>query len=252
MKSLQLKKYRDKEGLVLLEGHRTIIDALSNGMSPSCILMTNRAFESPLGEELYSITKQLPCVDIIPDAMMKNIVDTVQPQGVCAAFKLPTVLNHLPPTASLLVICDGVKDPGNMGTIFRTSFGLGVDCLMLTEGCVDPYSPKVLRSAMGTVLSPHMSMMQWSWAKISAEIDQTVFQILVCDADGVSYDTVDFTKPSVFVLGSEATGVDMSAVALQRAIRIKIPMCRGLESFNVGVAASIILSEAARQRRLVI
>lgn len=146
--------------------------------------------------------------------------------GVCGAFDMPISTLSLPITATLIVICDGIKDPGNLGTIFRTSYGLGVDALVLTDDCCDPYSPKVLRSAMGTVLSPLLPFIQSDWNSIPQLLGHG-FQSLVCDAQGIVYDQIDACIPTVLVLGSEAIGVRDAAYTLNKCTRISIPMQRG-------------------------
>lgn len=249
MKSLQLKKYRMKENLILVEGHRSVLDAISNGLDPKLIFVTKKSFESPLGQQLYDTLCQKEEFEIVPEHLMKSLTDTVHSQGICAAFPIPKEPANLPPNASLILICDSISDPGNLGTIIRTAFGLGVDAIVLTEGSCDPYSPKVLRSSMGTAISPLVPILQRSWSDIP-ELLGVSFQVLVTDAGGVCYDEVDMCPTTALVLGSEATGVDVKAFQLQHATPITIPMQRGLESFNVGVAASIILGEVSRQRRV--
>jgi RNA methyltransferase, TrmH family len=229
IKSLQVKKYRDKEQLMFIEGHRSIIDAINNGLLPVHIFATPRAFDSPLGSNLRSVLSQLPATtaDIVSESLMKNLVDTVTHQGVCGAFRMPTQPSSLPPAASLIVICDSIKDPGNLGTIFRTSYGLGVDCILLTEGCCDPYSPKVIRSSMGTLLSPELPFILTTWELIPSLLGNN-YQVLICDAAGVPYDDVNLAVPTVLVLGSEASGVSAEAMGSQlNAKLIKIPMERG-------------------------
>ena len=248
MKSLQLKKYRMKENLLLVEGHRTILDAISNGLQPKMIFTTLKSYESPLGRQLQDVVQTRDDVEVVHENLMKSLTDTVHSQGVCAAFSIPPEPSQLPVNASLLVICDGVSDPGNMGTIIRTSFGLGAGAIILTDGCCDPYSPKVLRSSMGMAISPTVPIFQRPWSEIPQLLGDK-YQALVADADGICYDEIDMCKPTAIVLGSEATGVRAEALRLRHAVSISIPMERGLESLNVGVAAAILLAEASRQRR---
>ena len=248
MKSLQLKKYRMKEKLILVEGHRTILDAISNGLEPKLIFTTVRSFDSPLGQQLFEVVRGREDVEIVHENLMRAVTDTVHSQGVCAAFPLPPEPDALPLDASLVIICDGISDPGNMGTIIRTSFGLGADAIVLTEGSCDPYSPKVLRSSMGTAISPALPILQRRWSDIPLLLGDK-FQALVADANGKCYDEVDMCRSTAVVLGSEAIGVSNEAFHLNHAVTISIPMQRGLESLNVGVATSIILAEASRQRR---
>jgi TrmH family RNA methyltransferase len=249
MKSLQLKKYRLKEQLVLVEGQRSVLDAVTGGLSPKIVLATSNAFDQPLGNKLLSAIRPFNCLDIVSESLMKGLTETVQSQGICAAFSMPSQPLELPKNATLIVISDGVSDPGNLGTILRTSFGLGVDAIVMTGGSCDPYSSKVIRASMGTALSPLLPIFQFNWREIKERLHDSNFNFLVADASGQAYDEIDMRHPSVIVVGSEATGVSDEALQQSRLIKICIPMSRGLESLNVGVASSIILGEAARQRR---
>lgn len=236
LKSLRLTKYRQREQLVLLEGPRSILDCLSNNhnddevvmMEPVHLLATSRAFSSPLGEKLYRRVSSLPCLDIVSESVLASISETVHSQGVVAAFRMPPPLTSLPSNASLLVICDGVSDPGNLGTILRTSFGLGVDAVLLTEGCCDVYSSKVLRASMGTALSPLLPILKLPRKDIPALLSEKGFQVLIADAGGVNYERLDYRVKTALVLGAEAAGVSALLRDAPGSTLIQIPMQRGI------------------------
>ncbi|NXF09062.1 MRM3 methyltransferase, partial [Smithornis capensis] len=145
------KKFRDNHGKVLLEGHRLIKDALEAGAVPQTL------FFSTVGH-----LKELPEAEIKRASLVKVKFedikiwsDLVTPQGLLGVFSKPDHAKmsypaaHLTNSLPLLLICDNVRDPGNLGTILRSAAGAGCEKVLLTKGCVDPWEPKVLRAGMG-------------------------------------------------------------------------------------------------------
>lgn len=296
VKSLQLKKKRDKESLILLEGHRQVIDALRFGAKPSNIFITEKGIDGPMGYSLmeaitFGCTTSLSELDVVSDTIMKKCFSDVENgQGVVASFARPDRETYLrgvqrmdsksrsPP---LLVLLDRLADPGNMGTMIRSSFGFGANAVIVAEGC-DPWAPKTIRSAMGMGLqvpviettwdgelfellqSPSIHAVNWKLLLGSGKgagagggaegpgegEGEGEYQILVadCDDSAVPYTGVDYTKPTIILVGNEARGPSVEVGLLPSAKKIYIPMHRDLESLNAAVAGSIILSEAARQR----
>eukprot|EP01035_Chromulina_nebulosa_P020615 gene20615-26732_t len=186
---------------------------------------------------------------------MKSLSDTITNQGVIAVFNRPNKLssNHVKDILSkstnpLIVITDEISDPGNLGTLIRSSYGFGADILITIGGC-DVWSPKVLRGSMSAALK--LPVAEWSWNDVNEFITTNKFQILVTDVDANSkpFDTIDFSLSSIIVIGSEARGVSTNAKELNNMISINIPMDRPLESLNAAVAGAAILSEVSRQRR---
>ncbi|XP_068066702.1 rRNA methyltransferase 3, mitochondrial [Anomalospiza imberbis] len=145
------KKFRDNHGKVLLEGHRLIKDALAAGAVPQTL------FFSTVGH-----LKLLPEAEIKRASLVKvkfedikTWSDLVTPQGLLGIFSKPDPAKMSYPAAQLanslplLLICDNIRDPGNLGTILRSAAGAGCEKVLLTKGCVDPWEPKVLRAGMG-------------------------------------------------------------------------------------------------------
>lgn len=268
MKSLQLKKKREEHGLVVLEGYRQIMDALQNGLQPKRIFLSDYGITSSLYSKLQEIKEfqRLPNGVLlrVTNDISASLSDTVNDQGIIAAFEKPvfTSLKLLDNSGKskypLVVVLDGIADPGNAGTIIRSAYGLGADAIVGIQ-CCDLWSPKVLRASMGSSL--RFPIIETSWIKASNIIQslipsQTSYQILVADGSDsshVNYTQVDYSsKPTLLVIGSEAHGPSEKISTLAKRegdlLRIQIPMLRAVESFNAGVAASIILAEAAKQK----
>ena len=190
----------------------------------------------------------------VDEKVMAKLSDTKAPQGVLAVIRTPEQnLRQLRPgTASdnnaPVIILDRVQDPGNLGTIIRTADAVGALGLILLEGCVDAYSPKVVRASMGSLF--HLPVVQdvtaeealtWCYrngyepAATALKNAQNVYK-------------ADISKKMAFLFGNEANGV---AEELQAAAetRLFIPMAGLAESMNVAMAAGIILFEGLRQRK---
>ncbi|XP_041278776.1 rRNA methyltransferase 3, mitochondrial [Onychostruthus taczanowskii] len=158
------KKFRDNHGKVLLEGHRLIKDALEAGAVPQTL------FFSTVGH-----LKLLPEAEIKRASLVKvkfedikTWSDLVTPQGVLGIFSKPDPAKMSYPAAQLanslplLLICDNIRDPGNLGTILRSAAAAGCEKVLLTKGCVDPWEPKVLRAGMGAHFRvPILASLDW-------------------------------------------------------------------------------------------
>ena len=214
-------------------------------------------------------------LEMVSEGLMASALSDVEThQGVVATFARPTPIQALqgsrsrraPEAAPLVLLLDKVSDPGNVGTAVRTAFGLGVHSVVAVEGTCDVWSPKALRAAMGATL--HLPVINLLWADLQAAAsagtllraafpdasaaEARQLQVLVadCDPQAVPYDHVNYTGPTLLVMGSEI-GISRDAQALvdAGAIKVFIPIAKKLDSLNVGVATAIILAEAARQRR---
>eukprot|EP01041_Mallomonas_annulata_P008569 gene8569-17679_t len=241
--AVQQRKKKNLKDFVVLEGHRIILDAVA------------AAADAPLGPRLLESLHPLyeHCVHSTTDSIIHKITETVTSQGCIGLFRIP--VRTLPSVCTLLVVCDGVSDPGNLGTVVRTGYGFGADG-----------SSKVIRSSMGMILR-YPVITASGWPEVADIITSRNLQVLLADVNPTArplYDA-DLRKPTAIVIGSEGFGISDEAKSLSGTLSgvsgslsgsssgsgsIYIPMCRPLESLNAGVAASIILGETARQRSL--
>ncbi|KFQ52684.1 RNA methyltransferase-like 1, partial [Nestor notabilis] len=145
------KKFRDHHGKVLLEGHRLIKDALEAGAVPQTFFFSTMEH---LKELPQAKLKQASLVKVKFEDI-KSWSDLITPRGLIGIFSKPDHAKMSYPAAQLtsslplLLICDNIRDPGNLGTILRSAAGAGCEKVLLTKGCVDPWEPKVLRAGMG-------------------------------------------------------------------------------------------------------
>jgi TrmH family RNA methyltransferase len=152
-------------------------------------------------------------------------------------------------TPSLLVLGETLQDPGNLGTIIRTSAAVGADGLLLSADSVDPESPKVLRASAG--LWFHLPPVRCpDLGEVVTTLVAQGVQVLATAADAThSLWDLDLRQPTAFVLGSEGQGLSQ-ALRSQIPHQVCIPQAHGVESLNVAVSCAVLLYEAARQRRL--
>jgi TrmH family RNA methyltransferase len=145
----------------------------------------------------------------------------------------------------LTLLLDQVRDPGNAGTLLRSATAAGVELALFGPETVDPFNEKVLRAGMGAHFRLPIRTVA-SWEEMAAWLGAQRFYL--ADASGpLDYDKVDWRVATTLAVGGEANGA--SAWIRERATSIRIPMMRATESLNAAVAGSIILFEAARQRR---
>src|SRR5262249_19397248 len=157
-------------------------DACEQGLQPDFILYTPGSDVAFLAN--YPIEPIL-----VSDEVMRHVSDTQQPQGIIGVFTMPAP--SLPSDAQRILILDSIRDPGNLGTILRTAAAAGVQAVLLSPTCVDPYNPKTLRGGMGAHF--RVPVIEKDWAAIAAYCaHQTIY---LADSEGdVRYDAVDWTS----------------------------------------------------------
>jgi TrmH family RNA methyltransferase len=227
---------RHAERLFIVEGPRFVRDATTVSV-PELLIISESAYDD------WHASRDLEGNTIVvPDSLFATLIDTETPQGVLGVFPLPD-LEPLRPAPHLTVVADGIQDPGNLGTIVRSAAATGASQVLCTPGTVDPYNPKVVRAAAGA----HFLVPVRFTVDLAAALSGSAIY-LAAGGTGRPIDQVDWTVPSSVVIGSEAHGPSADARRL-KAATVSIPMVNSVESLNAGVAASIILYEAFRQRR---
>lgn len=241
-RALQRRREREREGKLFIEGARLVQDALAAGVVLETLFFTEAGMANPDIETIV-LTWQEQAWELPPE-LMATIADTQTPQGIAAIVPLPRMEWAEKPT--LLVVADQVRDPGNLGTLIRSAAGAGADGVIVPSGTVDVWSEKVLRAGMGAHFRiPIQDAMAWEFVLPMLK-DMKVY---MAEAKGGSaYDAVPWQEPSVLIVGGEAEGASQAA-RTRTDTQIHIPMSKAVESLNAGVAGSIILFEAARQRR---
>ena len=250
-KVLDIKKRKgcSKNSLFLIEGLHLIEMALNADIPISEVFFTETFSSKKEGQQiLRRITEHTSSIFHVSDQVFSKLAETEAPQGiiaVAACRTLPLESLHVK-TNALLVVSDGIQDPGNLGTIIRTADAAGADAIVMLPGTCDAYSPKVVRASAGSLFSIPMSC-----AATDELLDWLRFrgiQLIVTAVDAESsLFKEDLTGPLAFAFGNEAHGVQDF---LERAANtvLRIPLYGKAESLNVAASAAICLYETARQR----
>jgi TrmH family RNA methyltransferase len=246
-----LGKSRERQlaGCFVTEGVRLVEEGLQSGWEAPLVLFTDSL--SPRGRQVVEALKAAGAdVEAVSDHVMHSISDTETPQGILTVFKH----KELPIKGDLdfAIVADGMRDPGNLGSLMRTAKAAGTQALILTPGSVDPFSPKVLRAAMGAHF--HLPMRTFEWPAIDHLLKDRVLplQLFLAESDrGLSVWEANLRQPCALIIGGEAGGA--SQEAHHRAnTSLKIPMPGHSESLNAAVAAAIMIFEVVRQRSFAI
>ncbi len=224
----------------MAEGTRWLSEVAGLTIVPQFVFYTAQWAETAVHANLL---QQLPVPpQLVSEPVMAAMSDTKTPPGLLLVLPIQPI--PMQPRPNLLLILDGVTNPGNLGTMLRTAAAAGVDGVLLGPNCVDAYNPKVVRGGMGAHL--RLPLAALSWEEIAAQVAH--MQVWLADvAAGVAYTAVDWRQPSALVVGSEAWGVGEMANRVANG-RLTIPMYTATESLNAAMAAGIILFEAVRQR----
>ncbi|WP_426451539.1 TrmH family RNA methyltransferase [Paenibacillus sp. S-38] len=248
---LQSRKGREKTGRFVVEGHHLVQEALQSDAMPDTLVYSAERRDS-CRELLEEAAQQgIECVPVGEEVLAK-CTDTGTPQPVFAVVpKLswrPQDLLKASEQGGLVVVVDGMQDPGNLGTIIRSADAVGASGVLLGKGTVDLYNPKTVRSTMGSMF--HLPVVQGDlteWLPAAAERGVQVVSTSLQGA--VSCYEHDFRAPTWFVIGNEGQGVSPEVQALAQH-NVLIPMAGRAESLNAAMAATVVLFEAMRQRRM--
>jgi len=242
IRSLDRRRVRRREGRFVVEGTRLVDELVRVGLNPAFVLYTPAWAASPAGQRLLPpLSRAEEGSWAVSEAVLAACASTETPQGVLAVA--PFV--QRPPQPGLVLILDQLRDPGNLGAILRSAEAAAVGRVILAPGTVDPYNPKVVRGAMGAHF--RLAVSNLDWPAIAGQV--TGRQVWLAEARGqVAYHDVDWTQPAALIVGGEAAGAGEQAASLATG-RVSIPMAGQVESLNAAMAATVILFEAARQRR---
>lgn len=223
--SLSQKKYRDEAGEFFIEGIKTVEEAIKHNQEITNILYC---------PEMIDYKLEVPALKVSKEIIYK-ISDTLTPQGIIAVCKIP---QYKIERKNKLVYLDRVQDPGNVGTIIRTADAFGFDGVMLSKGCADVYSPKVVRSTMGSLF--HISIYQDVTVEKVKTLGNKIYSA-VLDTNNFINDT-EITTPFILVIGNEGSGISSEVRHISDEF-IKINMAGNAESLNASIAAGILMYE---------
>ena len=240
LRDLKSARVRREEKRILVEGEVMIREALSCGL---------RLEDAAADEGCAAFARELEARGLpvmqVNRSLLESICETRTPQGVCAAFEAPRPLAvaELP---ERIVALDGVQDPGNVGTIWRTADAAGFGAVIFGRGTADGYSPKVQRAAMGSGFRL-AQLVADDLAQTLMQLRGRGYRVIASLLDGEPFfERGDLGEKYVLVIGNEARGIS-DAVRAQADVRLKLPMYGGAESLNAAVAAGIMMYDLVRR-----
>ncbi len=250
LRRLTSQKGRKKEGKFILEGTRAVEEALAADWPVEAIFYTRQA---AAGEKVRHILAKAKARRInrqeISPVLCRGLADTETPSGIMALVKrfdyqLKDIFQNQP---SLLVLADGIQDPGNLGTIIRSTDAAGAQGVIITKGTVDLYNPKVIRATMGSFF--HLPVVMAGTLEELRDFMATFNLQLIAGQQKSPklIKAVNLTLPTVLAVGNEAYGLSPEVLNLANHA-VSIPMPGKTESLNAAIAISIMLYETIRQR----
>jgi len=240
IRSLDTKKGRDSNNLILIEGRRLIEQVLASNYNIDKV-WTTEEFNNKNPDLIKKLSNTYAASISIQD--LNKISATQNSSGIIGVMQPP--IGNIQDMDERIIILDNIADPGNLGTILRTANWFGISNILLSEGCVDPYNPKVVRSAMGAHFS--MNIVIGRIDQGIKELQKNNFEIIAADLD--TNNSIEGLKVAsdkwALLMGSEAHGLSES-VSSMADYKIKIPQVGEIESLNVSVACGIFLYHISR------
>ena len=244
IKKLQKNAKDRKEAKVfLVEGSKMVFEAPKNQMKE---FYMSESFSKKNASKI----KKLECpYEVVSDELFLMISDTKTPQGILAVIeqKCYFLEEMLKENSPMLLILEGIQDPGNLGTIFRTAEAAGVTGILMDKDCADAYNPKTIRGTMGAIYRiPHVTFLDIE--ETLEKIKEAGVCLIATDLKAKKhFDKEDYKGAIGFIIGNEGSGLSNLAVSLADKA-VKIPMKEKAESLNAAIATSLLVFEAFRQR----
>ncbi|MCD5414551.1 MAG: RNA methyltransferase [Clostridiales bacterium] len=251
-KSLKSRKNREKFNQFLIEGVRTIDEAINNNAMIKFILYSEKLYEVNGGQKLFSRVKDKYDVYVASEKIFTMLSETENSQGIISAVqKEEFLLEEIISKENLFIlVLDRIQDPGNMGTIIRTAKAVNVDAIILTKGCVDIYNSKTLRATMGALFNLPIIQFDsnYDWLDMLKQSD--VKLIASSLSTNNIYLDISYKGKIAIIVGNEANGI-ANAILGKADEKIKIPMLGKIESLNVTASVAILLYKAIEKRAII-
>lgn len=238
-KSLRQTKYRRQHRQFLVEGENAIKSALSAKWELTAIL-TVPEYAQELERLLIAHHYYSSILHQVQDDVLVSVCDAQSSPKVAAIATLKSTFDEgLWKQAKVLLVLDGVSDPGNLGTLLRAADASGADGILLTGNCADPYSPKVVRSSAGSIF--HCPVEVLDTTTLLSNSKQYQFELIAASAhDGTNYNEFVWPEKYFLILGNEKHGISPELLNASNH-KITIPIKGRAESLNVAMAGTVLL-----------
>ncbi len=247
IQSLQVKKVRDEEQLYLIEGDKLVMEHLHSGMRLRFLAAVPEFIDLLLPEEKALIDEIEPAS--IRD--LERMSNLKTPHNAIASVSFPVNLpDPMKITGTLLIALDSVQDPGNLGTIIRAAAWFGFRHIICSLNCADVYNPKVIQASMGAILN--VSVGYHDLAEVLEDAGKKGLPVYGTYLEGESVYASKLGNRGIILFGNESRGISDDLLPFITT-RLLIPKfsssIHGVESLNIGMAASVVFSEFARRNQ---
>ncbi len=248
IRGLWLAKNRKRSGLFLAEGLKLVLDAIEAGWAPRQLVHADRIEPAtPLAAAADACRADGGAVIAVSEAVLAKIAKRDNPQSVIGVFAQTTLDadDLLPGASEVWVALEGIRDPGNLGTIIRTCDAVGAAGILLGGYTVDPFGVETVRATMGSIFHVPLARMDATdfVATVHGWPGPTIGTHLAAKHD---YREVDYAAPLLLVMGAEQSGLTEAAAAACSRL-VKLPMAGKADSLNLAVATGVLLYEARRK-----
>ncbi len=238
LSKLNQKKYRSEYGCFIVEGKKSVVDAIASGKEVIQLVMTRQFAqkEETFGNKIEKL--------IVDEKDFAKLAETVTPSGIAAIVRMSNDNLETIKKNRLVAVLEDIRDPGNLGTIIRTADWFGLDAILLIGGA-DPYQPKVVRSSMGSIFHLPIVTSQNSETDL-IELKKAGFKIVVTRPElADSKKIVNFRDKTAIVFGNESNGTSKEIDQLADQ-SLSIPKYGRAESLNVAVSFGIIINDLTK------
>ncbi|HEV7390812.1 MAG TPA: RNA methyltransferase [Burkholderiales bacterium] len=233
---------RRKAGLSLLDGVHLVAAYLEHVGAPECVAIS-RSHVDDIEIAALLASPTVPAPLILSDSLFRQLSSVSTPTGIIAAVRTPQP-TALPTAPDACVMLEDVQDPGNVGSIFRSAAAAGLNQVYLSRTCVQAWSPRVLRSAMGA----HFALNIYEGVELETLARDYPGRVLAVASDGaIAFYSADLSGRVALLFGNEGAGLSHALRDAAHAT-ISIPMPGNVESLNVAAAAAVCLFERVRQQ----
>ncbi len=249
---VQKAKARRESGLYIVEGVKMFLEAPEEAIEK---VYVSEEMSGQMPKTCQEKIEQL-CAnrsvsyETVSNDVFRKMSDTKTPQGILCVLRQQhySIEEMIRKENPLLLLLEDIQDPGNLGTMFRAGEGAGIMGVIMSEGTVDIYNPKTIRSTMGSIYRVPFTYVK-SLEEAMSVLREKEVTLYAAHLDGAkNYDTCVYSRGTAFLIGNEANGLRKETAA-KSDTSVIIPMMGKVESLNAAVAASVLLFEAAKQRR---
>lgn len=246
IKKLKDKKYRNEEGCFLIEGIKIIEEAIEEKAVIEKIVICEDCIDNcQINQKLLYEIAKYDCI-YVNKKVFESLTTVIAPQGMLAVVKKNEDNLKIDYTQDIILVLDGLQDPGNLGTILRTADSVNLKQIIVSNKTADVYNPKVVRSTMGAIFRVNILETN-NLIETLKQIKKNKFKVVATSLGATEsiYD-IEYNKKAI-VIGNEANGVSKEVLDIADN-KVIIPMLGKTESLNAAVATGVILYEYVRKK----